>query len=221
MFVNKSMKWKDAKSFCRDHHTDLALVRNSPENERIAALLPADAWIGLFRWSWKKWSDRSRVAFTGWGEGQPGKDGVVASCGAADAKTATWRDDDCNLERPFICYSVQETQKTRVKLKFLSGADPMDPDAHRQILEQVHCLCDVVFWRSLNMADGSRLKHLAHSFASNWPKLCRSFKSAGWRKTGKSFTRKRQREEGGVCSLALCRCTEAFKVELSPQKQPF
>lgn len=131
------MKWRDAKKFCQDHHTDLAVVRNSSENERIAALLPADAWIGLARWSWKKWSDRSRVTFTDWGEGQPGKESAVALCGAAHAKTATWWDDDCNLERSFICYSVQETQKARVKLRFLSEAGPMDPDANRQILEQV------------------------------------------------------------------------------------
>uniref|UniRef100_A0A3B5K6S5 C-type lectin domain-containing protein n=1 Tax=Takifugu rubripes TaxID=31033 RepID=A0A3B5K6S5_TAKRU len=71
VFVNKSMNWRDARTFCRAHHTDLAFVRNSSENGRIAALLPADAWIGLFRVSWKKWSDQERVSFTDWGEGQP------------------------------------------------------------------------------------------------------------------------------------------------------
>lgn len=130
------MIWRDARSFCQAHHTDLAFVRNSSENGRIAALLPADAWIGLFRFSWKKWSDRKQVSFTDWGEGQPdSKEGM--SCGAVDVTTATWWDDDCSWKRPFVCYTIQKTQEARVKFKFLSEANLMDPAVNQQILEQV------------------------------------------------------------------------------------
>lgn len=131
------MNWRDAKKFCRDHHTDLAVVRSSSENGRVAALLPADAWMGLSRRSWKKWSDQTRVAFTVWAEGQPSEESVVATCGAADAETATWWDDDCNWERSFICYSVLEARNARVKLKLRSEADLTAPDNDRQMLEQV------------------------------------------------------------------------------------
>lgn len=140
VFVNKSMNWRDARTFCRAHHTDLAFVRNSSENERIAALLPADAWIGLFRVNWKKWSDQKRVSFTDWGEGQPDSKASV-SCGAADAAAAKWWDDDCSLKRPFVCYTIQKTHKARVKLKFLSEANLMDPEVNQQILEQVDTKC--------------------------------------------------------------------------------
>lgn len=135
--VNKTMQWKYAKRFCLDHHTHLVAVRNSSENKLIASLLPADAWIGLSRWSWKRWSDRNRVTFTNWGEKQPDtKEGVVESCVAVDVD-AVWWDDECNLRRPFVCYSIQQTKSVRVKLKFRSEADLMDPAVSQQLLEQV------------------------------------------------------------------------------------
>ncbi|TWW65418.1 L-selectin CD62 antigen-like family member L [Takifugu flavidus] len=167
VFVNKSMNWRDAKTFCRAHHTDLAFVRNSSENGRIAALLPADAWIGLFRVSWKKWSDQERVSFTDWGEGQPDSK-ANASCGAADAATATWWDDDCSLKRPFVCYTIQKTQKARVKLKFLSEADLMDPAVHQQLLEQhwapAHVLAAEKKGAGIKSAALSHFLLLVHTF---------------------------------------------------------
>lgn len=50
---------------------------------------------------------------------------------------ATWWDDDCGLERPFVCHTIQKMQKARVKLKFLSEADLIEPEVHQQIVEQV------------------------------------------------------------------------------------
>lgn len=141
ILVNKSMNWRDAKKFCQASHTDLVFVRNSSENERIASLLPADAWMGLYRWSWRKWSDRSRVSFTNWVDAQPdSEDSMVESCAAVDAATAMWRTDDCHLKRPFICYSIQQTQEVRVRLKFLSEADLQDPAVNQRILKQVQFL---------------------------------------------------------------------------------
>lgn len=138
ILVNESMKWSDANKFCQANHIDLVFVRNSSENERVASLLPMDAWIGLRRWSWTKWSDHSTVNFTNWVKAQPDSNGrVVKSCAVADAAAAKWRGDDCNLKRPFICHSIQQTREVRVKLNFLSEADLQDPAVNQQILEQV------------------------------------------------------------------------------------
>lgn len=136
--MNKSAGWKDAKAFCQAFHTDLVFVRNGSENERLASLLPADAWIGLYRFGWKKWSDRSRVSFTSWVTERPDSSGtLVESCAVADATTARWRGEDCHLRRPFICYSIQQTQEVKVKLRVQSEADLQDPAVNQQILEEV------------------------------------------------------------------------------------
>lgn len=138
ILVNDSMTWKDATKFCQTHHTHLVFVKNSSENERIASLLPADAWIGLSKTSWNKWSDGRRVSFATWAKGQPDfKERTVKSCAAADAATAMWRGDDCYLERPFICYWIQQTREVRVKLRFLSEANLQDRAVNQQILKQV------------------------------------------------------------------------------------
>lgn len=133
------MGWNDAHKFCQDLHTTLVMVSNSSVNERVASLLPADAWIGLYRSSWSIWTDESRVVFRNWAEGQPdNNESVVELCGAADAATAAWWDDDCNMERPFVCYKFQQTMEARVKLQLQSEADLKDPAVNQQILEQVN-----------------------------------------------------------------------------------
>ena len=138
ILLNESMKWGDALKSCRADHTDLVIVRNGSENERVASLLPADAWMGLFRWSWKRWSDHSGVGFSNWEKVQPDTlKRMVESCALADADTAMWRGDNCHLRRPFICYSVQKTWEVRVTLKVLSEADLQEPAANQKILEQV------------------------------------------------------------------------------------
>lgn len=53
----------DAQSYCRQHHTDLASVRNQSENDQIQRTSNAQhIWIGLYRGPWK-WSDGSSTSF--------------------------------------------------------------------------------------------------------------------------------------------------------------
>lgn len=62
-FVNKSMSWMEAQSYCRQHYTDLASVRNKSENELIHLISSSQQiWIGLYRGPWK-WSDGSSTSF--------------------------------------------------------------------------------------------------------------------------------------------------------------
>ncbi|CAI5648800.1 unnamed protein product [Oreochromis niloticus] len=58
VFINNSMTWMEAQSYCRANYTDLASVRNMSENQKAKELVPAGqkVWIGLFRDSWK-WTD--------------------------------------------------------------------------------------------------------------------------------------------------------------------
>ncbi|XP_049326012.1 C-type mannose receptor 2-like [Astyanax mexicanus] len=56
----------EAHSYCREHHTDLASVRNENERQQInAAGNGVNFWIGLYKDSWK-WSDQSSSSFRYW-----------------------------------------------------------------------------------------------------------------------------------------------------------
>ncbi|KAM8755130.1 macrophage mannose receptor 1-like isoform 2-T2 [Acanthopagrus schlegelii] len=114
VFIETPMNWTEAQSYCREHHTDLASVRNMTENQKVADLVPAGqlAWIGLYRDSWK-WSDGSDSSFRHWAQGQPNKDDRSDACVVADfSKDGTWLDIPCDLNRPFICYSLPAVQTT-------------------------------------------------------------------------------------------------------------
>ncbi len=64
MVLSKTTKtWIDAQKHCRDHYTDLAIIRSQEDNDQITQLiynLGAYVWIGLYRDTWK-WSDQANV----------------------------------------------------------------------------------------------------------------------------------------------------------------
>uniref|UniRef100_A0A8C6UNX3 C-type lectin domain-containing protein n=1 Tax=Neogobius melanostomus TaxID=47308 RepID=A0A8C6UNX3_9GOBI len=62
----KPFHWADALTYCRTHHTDLALIESAEENTAAINVGGENGnWIGLFR-STGKWSDNRTVAFTAW-----------------------------------------------------------------------------------------------------------------------------------------------------------
>lgn len=99
------MKWREAQTYCRDNHTDLASVRNLAENRKVQDLVPSQGivWIGLFRDGWK-WSHGTHSSFTNWKQGEPklSKETCVAANFSADGQ---WQVSHCQDMRPFICYT--------------------------------------------------------------------------------------------------------------------
>ncbi|XP_063042906.1 uncharacterized protein si:dkey-88n24.6 [Engraulis encrasicolus] len=53
--------WRAAQSYCREHHTDLASVKNKEEQEELK-WQGYHNWIGLFRDDWV-WSDQNKSSF--------------------------------------------------------------------------------------------------------------------------------------------------------------
>uniref|UniRef100_A0A671YPN2 C-type lectin domain-containing protein n=1 Tax=Sparus aurata TaxID=8175 RepID=A0A671YPN2_SPAAU len=101
VLITTSMNWTEAQSYCREHHTDLASVRNTAENQKVNDTVPAGhvAWIGLFRDSWK-WSDGSSSSFKDWAPGEP--EGGNQACVVVYLRSdGTWRDNPCDQNRPF------------------------------------------------------------------------------------------------------------------------
>ncbi|MCI4394808.1 hypothetical protein PGIGA_G00172970 [Pangasianodon gigas] len=100
--ISTSMAFHDAQSYCRQHHTDLASVRDVEEKSIIKKTVSSNSWVGLFRDLWK-WSDRSNFSTIDWVSGKPWGVGKTDNCGnfingQVDAA-------QCSEIMPFFCLS--------------------------------------------------------------------------------------------------------------------
>ncbi|KAM9751759.1 C-type mannose receptor 2-like [Menidia menidia] len=138
VLVSTTMTWAAAQSYCRQHYTDLASVRNSAENQRVRAVVPfmTFAWIGLFRDSWK-WSDGLSSSFRYWESAQP--DGGAEACvGANLLNSGRWGDWSCDSQLPFVCYSAPVLRKVvRLSLQGNGSLNLSDSGVQAEALKQV------------------------------------------------------------------------------------
>ncbi|KAI7789673.1 hypothetical protein IRJ41_008739 [Triplophysa rosa] len=114
-----SKTWRDAQSFCRQHHTDLINVRNQTDNQLIQNIIndtQRSVWIGLFRDSFE-WSDNSDSAFRYWDSGQPSFHYGTVSEDCAEFrmdKQGTWNDSPCRNLQTFLCHEAKSWMNARV-----------------------------------------------------------------------------------------------------------
>uniref|UniRef100_A0A3B3ZFS9 C-type lectin domain-containing protein n=1 Tax=Periophthalmus magnuspinnatus TaxID=409849 RepID=A0A3B3ZFS9_9GOBI len=101
--VNIRMTWEDARSYCRQHYTDLAMIEDETEDSAVSSLYPgAHVWIGLYREPWR-WSDGSHSNFTNWQSTSPDSYGQNQHC-TREQTTYLWNDVPCIDKLPFICH---------------------------------------------------------------------------------------------------------------------
>ncbi|KAI7791630.1 putative lectin C-type domain containing [Triplophysa rosa] len=102
-----SKTWRDAQSFCRQHHTDLIKVRNQTDNQLIHNIIndpQRSVWIGLFSDSWE-WSDNTDSAFRYWNAGEPNAGGSDPQCtDITMSAQGQWNDAACHYYRCFVCH---------------------------------------------------------------------------------------------------------------------
>ncbi|XP_023249200.1 macrophage mannose receptor 1-like [Seriola lalandi dorsalis] len=133
--INNPLTWKDAQTYCRTYHTDLAMIENAQESTEVTSVMSTQyVWIGLYREPWK-WSDNSRSSFTNWQTGQPNNYGGQ-NC-VVENLDHVWADLNCDTKLFFWCYKDLRVKKTMVKIKIQSVADLSDPATNTQILQQL------------------------------------------------------------------------------------
>ncbi|XP_014061972.1 macrophage mannose receptor 1 [Salmo salar] len=109
VLIQENKTWRDAQSYCRQHHTDLVSVRNQTENTEIdqkISLRGLPVWIGLFLDSWI-WSDQSDSSFRNWWPVRHSTDQRY-NCTWMSTDPSTyytkWISSPCDNYEPFICH---------------------------------------------------------------------------------------------------------------------
>ncbi|XP_047241540.1 uncharacterized protein LOC124880462 [Girardinichthys multiradiatus] len=120
-FVNTSLTWTNAQSFCRSDYTDLATIENTADVDaflRTNLNFSGKAWIGLYddtinSWKWSL-NDSSfygpgQDTFRNWFPTQPddnsGQQHCVTFYGSSVDSLGRWDDADCMSTMQFVCYN--------------------------------------------------------------------------------------------------------------------
>ncbi|XP_028316120.1 macrophage mannose receptor 1-like [Gouania willdenowi] len=130
------VSWKDAQSYCRANHKDLAVVENAEELSEVILNVTDFAWFGLYRQPWS-WSDGRSSSFRNWNTNQPDEAVSDGYCGF-ETEEHLWHNAACSAEFVFICYEdVPEVKMQTVRMKIQSDADLSDPAVSNSILQQL------------------------------------------------------------------------------------
>uniref|UniRef100_A0AAX7VK53 C-type lectin domain-containing protein n=1 Tax=Astatotilapia calliptera TaxID=8154 RepID=A0AAX7VK53_ASTCA len=142
-FINKSLTWYEAQSFCRLKYTDLATINNmDDENQLINTLDVTSSWIGLYngqtnRWLW---SDGSGVtSFTQWSPGEPNNYGGVEACGQM-YDNGLWNDAQCGFAMAYVCYEIQQDGSKKYVVYTQGQTWPNSQDLCRQKHTDLACV---------------------------------------------------------------------------------
>uniref|UniRef100_A0AAV2LVV1 C-type lectin domain-containing protein n=1 Tax=Knipowitschia caucasica TaxID=637954 RepID=A0AAV2LVV1_KNICA len=101
-FVAIAKTWAESRSYCRQHHTDLAMIQDQSENSAVLAISSTyQVWVGLYREPWR-WSDGSTSSFTNWMNVQPGNSRGIEHCVLKNIYHQ-WNDGVCSQTYPFFC----------------------------------------------------------------------------------------------------------------------
>ncbi|MGH0137653.1 UNVERIFIED_CONTAM: hypothetical protein FKN15_063749 [Acipenser sinensis] len=109
--VQTKKNWTEARSYCREKHTDLVTVHSLEEQQQILNIVKNETsdfkketnnrfWIGLY-WdseNWQ-WSTGDAVRYTNW---TAGTDRLF--CATANAG-GSWGQSVCHDQKPFMCYN--------------------------------------------------------------------------------------------------------------------
>ncbi|XP_034471067.1 macrophage mannose receptor 1-like isoform X2 [Hippoglossus hippoglossus] len=111
-FVSDAKTWTEAQSYCRETYTDLATIENTEEMKKLndtvsAAGHSSKVWIGLYShidWKWSDGFNQSGAEYWKWHYSDPNNFKANQFC-VVQTKYATWNDNECHEQSPFVCYN--------------------------------------------------------------------------------------------------------------------
>lgn len=144
-FINESLTWYEAQSFCRLKYSDLATINNMYEENHLVSTLDSHAtatWIGLYngqynRWLWSEGS--GRADFTKWSLNQPDNYGGIESCGEMYAD-GFWNDAPCGVTKAYVCYESQQDGSKKYVYYLQGETWPSSQDICRQKHTDLACV---------------------------------------------------------------------------------
>lgn len=133
VFVNNTMDWFSAWTYCRENFTDLTAPPGPLSNDSqdgawysdVLSFVPSgyQAWIGLNKYPFTFWSDGSSSSFRYWDNLQAPSSWVPRLYAVANFnRSERWRFVPDGEKLPFICLNVSEDQVAETELGNKKGA---------------------------------------------------------------------------------------------------
>uniref|UniRef100_A0A668RG49 C-type lectin domain-containing protein n=1 Tax=Oreochromis aureus TaxID=47969 RepID=A0A668RG49_OREAU len=115
-YVSIKMTWSEARTYCREHYTDLSSINNQEDEDSLLqlsslvdsdsgeddALLQQDSWIGLYsddHDTWK-WSGGTNASFFNWTKGND----TAANKKCVVFSKSGWLKKNCENKFTFFCF---------------------------------------------------------------------------------------------------------------------
>ncbi len=104
-FIKENKTWSDALDYCKRHEKNLVHVRNETENNIIKEVVNRDSvWMGLFRYVWVWWSDKTSSKFRNWEHGHPTNSSESCAASVINAThLGKWVESNCDEKLHFMC----------------------------------------------------------------------------------------------------------------------
>nr|XP_055046327.1 C-type mannose receptor 2-like [Misgurnus anguillicaudatus] len=137
IYISSWDTWYNAQRYCRQHYTDLAIIRSQNESDQVKLIRGYPyIWIGVFRNEWT-WSDgtNANTSLIPWMSGHPYISGQVDQPCGAIGPDGLMVDQLCSDALPFICWSHSIKQILNIGVK--SSQNPNDPAVMGMVLQRI------------------------------------------------------------------------------------
>ncbi|XP_047427792.1 putative C-type lectin domain family 20 member A [Mugil cephalus] len=165
IIVQTEKNIKDAREYCRNKYTDLAVVQSKEHLDKLMKLTGLNSfWIGLNRdtdaWTWsledETYYGEGDTKFPMWEDGYPIDHTNYKSC-VMMAQNGKWKDDLCGNIHNFICYKNSTEGTSETSPSFIRVNTLMTWDAAR-----AYCRNNYIDLASVrNQTENDQIKNMA------------------------------------------------------------